>query len=139
MTEDLKGNIYDVGTGSQAEQFTATNKALASYAGLKCSDPQYIRIAIERQKDGVIPIPTSRPDIDAEVANLLLGKEIDAYVNRSQKYCQNTAKIYSMALGQCTEAMKNRLKGEETYKEMDGEYDVIRLLLLIKSIAYSYE
>ena len=58
FTEDLKGNIYDVGTGSQADQFTATTKALASYAGRKCSDPQDIRIAIERQKDVAIPIPT---------------------------------------------------------------------------------
>ena len=30
LTEDLKGHIYDVGTGSQADQFTATTKALAS-------------------------------------------------------------------------------------------------------------
>ena len=34
--------------------------------------------------------------------------------------------------------MKNRLEGEETYEDIDGESDVIRLLLLIKSIAYSY-
>ena len=37
------------------------------------------------------------------------------------------------------EAMKNRLKGEKTYEDIDGDSDVIRLLLLIKSIAYSYE
>ena len=35
--------------------------------------------------------------------------------------------------------MKNRLKGEKTYEDIDGESDVIRLLLLIKSITYSYE
>ena len=70
LNEDLKDHIYDVGTGSQADQFTATTKALASYAGRKCSDPQDIWIAIERQKDVVIPIPTSRPDIDMEVVKL---------------------------------------------------------------------
>ena len=46
MTEDLKGHIYDVGTGSQADQFTATTKDLASYDGRKCTNPQDIRIAI---------------------------------------------------------------------------------------------
>ena len=35
--------------------------------------------------------------------------------------------------------MKNHLKGEETYEKIDGEYDVICLLLLIKSITYSYK
>ena len=72
LTEELKGHIYDVGTVSQADQFTATTKALASYAGRKCSDPQDIRIAIERQKDDVIPIPTSISYIESEVAKLLL-------------------------------------------------------------------
>ena len=136
MTEDLKGPIYNVGTGSQADQSTATTKALASYARRKCSDPQDIRIAIELQKDAVMLILNSRPDIKVEVENLLIGKEIGAYVNRIQRYHQNKAKIYSVALGQCTEAMKNRLGGEETYEDIDGESDVIGILLLIKSIAY---
>ena len=82
-----------MGTGSQADQFTATNKALASYDGRKCSVTQDIRISIERQKDVSIPIPTTRTDIDEELAKLLLGKEIDAYVKRSQQYHQNKAKI----------------------------------------------
>ena len=86
----------------------------------------------------MIQIPTSITDINVELAKLLHGKEIDAYVKRSQQYLQNKAKIYSLALGQCTEAMKNRLEGEETYEDIYGEYDVICLLLLIKSIAYSY-
>ena len=80
LTEDLKGHIYDVGTIPQADQFNATTKALESYSRRKCSYPQDIRITIERQKDVAIPIPTSRTDIYMEVAKLLLGKEIDAYV-----------------------------------------------------------
>ena len=70
-----------------------------------------------------------------EVAKLLLGKKIGAYVKRIQKYRQNKAKIYYVALGKCTEAMKNRLEGEETYEDIDGDSDVIRILFLIKSIA----
>ena len=84
----------------------------------------------------MIPIPTSRYDIDAEVAKLILGKEIDAYVKWSQQYRQNKAKIYSVALGQCTEATKNCLEGKETFEDINGESDAIRLLLLIKSIVY---
>ena len=109
-----------MGTGSQADQFTATTKALANYAGQKCANPQDIWIAIEGQKDVSIPILTKRTDIDEEVSKLLLGKEIDTYVKHIQQYCQNKAKIYSVARGQCTEAMNNRLKGEETCKDING-------------------
>ena len=63
-----------MGTVSQADQFTATTKALAIYAGRNCTDPQDIQITIERQKDVSIPIPTTRTEIDEEVAKLLLGK-----------------------------------------------------------------
>ena len=99
-----------MGTGSQADQVTATTKALSRYAGRKCSDPQDIRIVIVLQKDVVIPIPTSVLDIEAEVAKILLGKDIDACIKRRQQYRQNKAKIYSMDLGKCMKAMNNRLK-----------------------------
>ena len=62
---------------------------------------------IERHKDVVCPTDHDRLDIEAEVAKLLLGQEIDAYVERSQQYLQNKSKLYSVAPGQCTEAMKN--------------------------------
>ena len=73
------------------------------------------------------------------VEKLLIGKEMDAHVKRSHQYHQNKAKIYSLELVQYTEVMKNRLEEEETYKDIDGDSDVIRLLLLIKIIAYSYK
>ena len=55
LTEDLKGNICDTGTGSQAYQFTATTKALASNSRRKCSNPQYIQISIDRKKECLDP------------------------------------------------------------------------------------
>ena len=46
--------------------------------------------------------------------------------------------MYYVALRKFTEAMKNRLEGEESYEKFNEESDVIRILLFIKSIAYSY-
>ena len=60
-------------------------------------------------------------------------------VERSQQYRQNKANMYCVALGQCMEAMKNRLEGKETDEDINVDSGVIRLLILIKSIAYSYK
>ena len=68
-------------------------------------------IVIEHQKDVKIPIPTTRTDINENVAKLLPGKEIYAYVNKIQQHQQDKAKIYSVALVQCTKEMMNCLKG----------------------------
>ena len=48
---------------------------------------------------------------------------------------KNKANIYSVALGNFTEEINNRLDGEENYEDIDGESNIIRLLLLINSIA----
>ena len=112
ITEDLKGHIYNMGTGYQTDQFTATTKYLASYAGCKGTNPRDIRISVERQKDVVTLIPYTRENIEGDMAKLLLVKEIDSYDKRTQQCHQNKAKIYSVVLRQFTEAMKNCLKGE---------------------------
>ena len=126
-----------MGTGSQTNQFIATTKDLASYAGHKGTNPRDIRISVERQKDVVTLIPYTRNDIDRYMDKLLLVKDIDSYDKRTQQCNQNKAKIYSVVLRQFTEAMKNCLKGEESYKNIDEESDVIYFLLIIKTIAYS--
>ena len=137
LTEDLKSHIYNMGTRSQTNQFKATTKDLASYAGRKGTNPQDIRISVKSQKDVITLIPYTSNDIDGDMANILLVKEIDSYNKRTQQCHQKKAKIYSVVLGQFTEAMKNCLEGEEPYKNIDEESDVICLLLLIKTIAYS--
>ena len=100
-------------TRSQTNQFTATTKDLASYAGRKYTNPRDIRISVECQKDVVTLIPYTRNDIDGYVDNIMLVKDIDSYYKRTQQCHHNKAKIYSVVLRQFTEAM-NCLKGEES-------------------------
>ena len=73
-TEELKGSIYDVGTGSQADMFITTTKAIASYAGCTCTDPQDIRVAIQKLEDTVIAVPQKEEDIADDVATIILSK-----------------------------------------------------------------
>ena len=62
-TEGLDGHVYDVGTTTQAEQFTETTKKLASYAGRTCKEPQDIHRTIEELKDITVPFPSPRTEI----------------------------------------------------------------------------
>ena len=73
-----------------------------------------------------------------EAAKLFPGKYIDAYVERSQRYLQIKVKINSVALGRCTEAV-NRCTGMGLTRTLMGSPNVMRILLPINSIAYSYE
>ena len=68
--------------------------------------------------DTLIAVLLKRPNVGAmieEIAVLLLIKKIDIFVKREKNYHQNKEKMYSVMLGQCTEAMKNLLEVESTY------------------------
>ena len=60
----------------------------------------------------VIPIVSTKTNIDEDVAKLWPGKEIGAYFKSAQKYRQKKAKLYSVALVKCTEVTHNRLEGD---------------------------
>ena len=109
--EDLKGQIYDVGTSSQANYFVTMTKDIDIYAGWKCTDPQEIRIAIDKLDEVMSRIPKKQEGFKNDICTLLLWNDLDAYVKRKQIYQQNKATIYPVVLSQCMEATKNRLEG----------------------------
>ena len=56
-TEELHGEIYDIGVTNETDLFTTTTKKVASYAGRHCREPQDIRVAIEELTDTKFSIP----------------------------------------------------------------------------------
>ena len=64
LTEDLEGLIYGVRTGSQVNQFVTTTKSIVNYAGQTYTNPQYIRINIEKLEYLMLRIPKKQEDID---------------------------------------------------------------------------
>ena len=53
---DLKGHIYDVVYGQQADAFVKTTEEIARYAGRTCKQSTYIRAAIEKLQDVTITL-----------------------------------------------------------------------------------
>ena len=84
-------------------------------------------------------IPVKQDNIDEDIAKLLLGKDMDVYVNRRQLYCQNKATLSSIVIGKCTEKMNKRLEVKGIFDDTDKDSDVIKILNLIKRISYAYE
>ena len=46
--DNLKGHIYDVGDGQQADAFVKTTEEIAGYAGLTCKQSTDIRATIKK-------------------------------------------------------------------------------------------
>ena len=54
----LKGRIYDVGYGQQADAFVKTTEEIAGYAGCTCKQSTDIRAAIEKLQEVTITLET---------------------------------------------------------------------------------
>ena len=139
-TEGVSGHIYDFGVPNQAYIFTETTKKLASYAGQTYKEPQDIRRAIEDVVEIAINMPTVRANItDTTLQGKLYDKCIKIWSKRESLYRQNKAAMFSIVLGQCTEAMKSNLESESTYETIANNSDVIELLKLIRNVEFSYD
>ena len=49
----------------------------------------------------------------------------------------HTRKVFVVILGQCSHSMKNRLVNEKEYDALEDADDVVGLLKLLKSMAFS--
>eukprot|EP00957_Ditylum_brightwellii_P191643 14590851-Ditylum_brightwellii.AAC.1 len=124
------------------DRFAWNEPELAEYAGRTCLHPGAIRLAIIKQEDPIFNLLTidaslTGPDQRA-ITEIILAKEYDLYVKHKAKYLDNKMKMYAIAHGQCSEAMRAKLESKEGYKEAAMESDVIKLLKIIKRISFQY-
>eukprot|EP00957_Ditylum_brightwellii_P146950 11187817-Ditylum_brightwellii.AAC.1 len=99
---------------THANQFITMTRELAKYAGRTCSHSGAIRIAIIKQEDPVFNLPTLDPSLAGTerraIADIILAKEYDLFVKRKATYLDNKTKMYAIAYGQCSEAMRAKLE-----------------------------
>ena len=61
------------------------------------------------------------------------------FMKQESVYATRKATIYAVVLGQCTEAMKAKLEANDAYQQIATDSNVIKLLKLVRVIAYNYE
>ena len=59
------------------------------------------------------------------------------YMNKLQEYTNFHSGLYNLVIGQCSEALKERLKSHEDF--MDANQNGIALLVLIRSLLHTFE
>ena len=62
---------------------------------------------------------------------------VQEYMNKLQEYTNFRSGLYNLVMGQCSEALKERLKSHEDF--MDANQNGIALLVLICSLLHTFE
>jgi len=120
-------------------QFTKTMDALNSYAkrDLKTTDLGSLFLSPITQP--TIEMPAEVGDKATDVELLIQREEVKQYVSRTKDLKGHLAAIHSVAWGQCSEALKAKLKSLNGFKEKFDGHDCVWLFGKIGSVMQKFE
>ena len=137
----MNGHVFECfDEQNDRRQFDKTVEALA----------EYTKKTIKYSEDlaplfgDTIMLPTldepDDPDPDAnQTQTLIWNEEVKEYVKRTRQLRGSLATIYAVAWGQCSEAMKAKVKSLDAYAERSGNNDCAWLLEQIRAITLQFD
>lgn len=143
----LKGFIYDIGHEKTADQYIKTTRAIVGWVGRTFDNNTTAFTDSLTTLQLVAPNPGLDPNVNQNAANqhqiaaevlLEIWKRDYALAHKKrQEYTDFRSKLYHLLLGQCTEALRNRLESHQDYNTAAN--DGLLLLAIIKALCYTFE
>ena len=136
---ELKGFVYDVLPYKNGKVFTRVTKEIAEYAAREYTGAGEFRQAMQDLQFQ----PLRRPEWSPINANAPTLPETEDFKLRYKEYCdkatkreENMKKVFALVLGQCTQAMVDRLESMSEFEQVNSDSNVIELLRLIRGCIY---
>ena len=137
--DDLKGNIYDCSDAKQADIFIKTTKAIAEYVGRTYKYGGDIMQAVEKLEVPAFVQPVEPTATATKTELRIWEKEVDEYVYRKTRLRENVKTLYALVWGQCSDIMRQKVEGTDTYSTIMSDHDGLKLLASIKEIVYQFQ
>ena len=137
--DDLKGNIYDCSDSKQADLFIKTTKVIAEYVGRTYKYGGDVMHAIEKLEVPVFTQPVEPIATATKTELRIWEKEVDEYMYRKTRLRENIKSLYALVWGQCSDIMRQKVEGMDTYSSIMNDHDGLRLLTCIKEIVYQFQ
>ena len=136
--EELGGTIFGYGHKAQAELYNRAIIDIAEFAGKKYS--KEMRLVIKNSKE-YKPKEPDPPKLEQggkmdDIEVMKYKSKLDRYEKKLEMYDDHKAKVFLMLMGQCTMTMKDKVEHNEEFKKAEEDYDVVKLLSIIKKISY---
>ena len=128
---ELKDAVYDVVSGK--ETFTKTTRDIAEYVGRQFEEAGEFRTAMVDMELAPLVEPTAPTDTTNVVALELWKMARRTYEKKVEARRSTSQRVYALVLGQCSQALRNRMEPHVDWPAIDGASDVMRLLGLVQS------
>ncbi|KAG7373305.1 reverse transcriptase RNA-dependent DNA polymerase [Nitzschia inconspicua] len=141
----MNGHVFQVySESSDPKQFSATCNALQQYVEINMAHSGDMALLFSEFKNPTLPRPRKKPTdgLDAdelEVELAVWNNKIKKFGERCDTLEDNLRATYNAIWGQCSVAMRNKLKSLPDFKTKDYERDCAWILNSIKGIAQRFE
>ncbi|GAX21402.1 hypothetical protein FisN_28Lu124 [Fistulifera solaris] len=137
------GAIYDTGP-RQADLFISTTEEIAMFMGRQGEYGDDAAEAIRTLETPIVSEPTPAVLVGDEreprwSEKLRYESEFRTMQNKKEKLGQRMKNAYHLVWGQCSRSMQQKIEADAQYQYASSNSDVIRLLKIIKSIAFDHQ
>ncbi|KAG7347353.1 reverse transcriptase RNA-dependent DNA polymerase [Nitzschia inconspicua] len=141
----MNGHVFQVySESSDPKQFSATCNALQQYVEINMAHSGDMALLFSEFKTPTLPRPRKEPtdgleadELEVELA--IWNNKIKKFGERCDTLEDNLRATYNAIWGQCSVAMRNKLKSLPDFKTKDYERDCAWILNSIKGIAQRFE
>ena len=133
----MNGHVFDYTGECTPEKYIRTMKELLAHVGLTYKD--YTTKLREGLENLALVDPTAldNPADSDQVAFKIWKMDIKEYRKKLKVFANFRAGLYSLVLGQCTDALQECLKSHHDFQ--NASQDGIALLVIIQSLIHTFE
>ena len=139
-TAEMNGHVFQCfNENGISNQFTKTVEALAEYIAKHLKFPGDMTSLTEDLVQPTLTAPVALPADADELTKLLWKQDVVQYAQRRAYLASNYKATYAVIWGQCSEAMRAKLKSDSEYLEKKAISECGWLLKEIKGIMMRFE
>ena len=137
---EMNGQVFQCyDETNNRNQFEKTIEELDRYASTYMANAKDIKLMLKTLKETIFLEPADPSFTATRTAIRIWEKEADIFVERKASYDENKCAMFAIIMGQCSDAMKAKLKGHNAFKTWETTHDVIGLLTEIKAISNRFD
>jgi hypothetical protein len=133
---EIKSSVYDVSSGK--DTFAKITREIAEYVGRKFNDTREFCTGMVEMR---LPALTElAPPVDGAPINFELWKMAQrTFEKQTKARRRNSSHVYALIIGQCSQALRNRMEANERWSCINEDSDVMALLQLVQNCRIQHQ
>ena len=142
MISNIATDTFNTGQNKFAAQFTQLRKNVANYLQRTSASEGYLvaeMVRTGREQIIELPTPVDPNASDAEDQKIIRAEEVKTIAKRRLKLAESLKKGYTRVYDQCSQEVKDKLKGTDDWESIQKDQSLHNLVNKIKMICVRFD